>query len=101
MKSFKTFLKIFIGIGVLVLVIIIFSFTIRSTDLETGNLAEWKKAPLERRMAATQVIIASDENLDLLVACVDKIATLPDSTEMTVRDAISLCDTGVKLKAHL
>jgi hypothetical protein len=43
----------------------------------------------------------ADKNIDLLVACIDKMATLPDSGEMTIRDAASLCYTGIQLKENL
>ena len=39
--------------------------------------------------------------LNLLVACVDKMARLPDSSEMAIRDAVSLCHTGIQLKDNL
>ncbi len=100
-KPLKTFLKIFLGVGVLVLVVVVFSVAMRSSDLENGTLKDWRAAPTDRRVAAAQMITASDSNLDVLVACVDKIASLPDSGEMAIRDALSLCDTGLQLKEHL
>ena len=50
--------------------------------------------------SAETAFTAVQQNL-VLVSCVDKMATLPDSGEMAVRDAMSLCYTGVQLKENL
>ncbi len=102
MQFVKKYLKFLIGIAVLILVIIVFACTMKTTDnLETGTMQDWQKASIERRSAAAQIIVASDANIELLVACVDKIAALPDSGEMPVRDAVALCHTGIQLKENL
>lgn len=101
MKSFlKKFLKIFIGIAVLILAIISFFFAMRTNDLENANLRKWRAADLDRRTAAVQILVASDENVDLMVQCVDKIATLENSGEMAVRDAVALCHTGIQVNKN-
>ncbi len=100
MKFIKKYLKFFIGIAVLLLVIIVFFFAQHSGDLEGSNLKKWRSASLESRSAAVKILIASDDNNELLVQCVDKIASLPESGEMAVRDAVSLCYTGVQLKEN-
>lgn len=82
--------------------LIVFACTIKSADnLETGTLKDWQKASVERRTSAIRIIVASDENLELLVACVDKISAMPDALGMNVRDAAALCNTGIQLKANL
>lgn len=100
MKTLKKYLKFIIGILVLIVVVIVFLLLMQTSDLENGNLGKWRSADLDSRMAAAQILVATDDNLDLLVACVDKIAALPDSAEMAVRDAMSLCYTGIQLKAN-
>ncbi len=100
MKFLKKYLRFFIGVAVLILAIVIFFFAMQSSDLENGNLKKWRSADLSRRTAAAQILSASDENLDLLVQCVDKIATLPESGEMAVRDAVALCYTGIQVNQN-
>ncbi len=101
MNFIKKYFKIFIGAAVLVLFIVVFFFSQRGTSLEVGMLKDWRGATVERRIAATQILTGADENIDVLVACIDKMATLPDSGEMPVRDAAALCYTGIQLKESL
>lgn len=101
MNFAKKYFKIFIGVGVLLLVIIVFFFAQRSDSLETATLKDWRAAAMERRISAAQIMTGTTDNIDMLVACVDKMASLPDSGQMAVRDAASLCHTGIKLKQNL
>ena len=98
----KSLLKFIIGIAVLLAVFFVFFFSQRSNDLASDTLKHWVTASNEQRTATARVIVASDDaDINLIVACVDKMATLPDSNEMVVRDAISLCHTGIILKEHI
>ncbi|MBO5705050.1 MAG: hypothetical protein J6R99_03475 [Alphaproteobacteria bacterium] len=101
MNFIKKYLKLFIGIGALILVLVVFFFAQRSSALEGGSLQEWRGASVDQRVSAAQILTGADTNIDLLVACIDKMATLPDSAEMAVRDAASLCQTGIQLKENL
>ncbi len=96
----KKSLKLLIGVAALVLVVVVFSCTMRSGELENGNLSAWRKASLDRRTAAAQMLVASDKDTDLLVACIDKMATIPESGEMDVRTAASLCQTGIEINQN-
>ncbi len=100
MKNVKLILKLFIGVAALLLVMVVFSCTLRKGNLETDNLKAWRAASLDRRSAAVRMLTATDSDTELMVACVDKIATLPDSGEMAVRDAVSLCYTGAQIKQN-
>ena len=100
MDFIKKYLKLFIGISVLILVLVTFFFAKRSNVLETGSLKDWRAASTESRMAAARILTGTDTNTDLLVACITKMSQLPDSGEMAVRDAASLCQTGIKLKEN-
>ena len=100
MKFVKKYLKIFIGVAVLILAIVVFFFAMRTSNLENASLRKWRAADLNRRMAAAQILSASDANLDLLVKCVDKIATLPESGDMMVRDAVTLCNMGIVMNEN-
>lgn len=101
MKFIKKYFKLFIGVCVLVMVVLVFFFAKRGESLEIGTLKDWRSASIDRRVASVQILTASEENNDILVACIDKISTLPDSSEMAVRDAISLCQTGLKLQQNM
>ena len=97
----KFVFKFLLGIAVLLAVFFIFFHTQRSNDLAVGNLKNWASASNDQRIATVKVAIAGDDDIDLIVACVNKMATLPDSHEMIVRDAISLCHTGIVLKQNI
>lgn len=101
MHFVKKYLKFIIGIAVLIFAIIVFFLAQRSSNLESEILRNWPSASLERRQSAVKILTASDENTDLLVQCVDKIASLPESSEMAVKDAVSLCYTGLLLKENV
>ena len=102
MKSFlKKYLVFFVGIGVLLMAVFIFIQTQKTTALESGQLKNWRSASIERRYAAVKVLTASEDNMDLLVKCVDKMATLSDSSDMPVRDAVELCYVGIQLKNNI
>ena len=100
MKKFiKKYLKFIIGIGVLLVVVFAFvTIPRKSSSLESSTLKDWRDASLERRIAAAKILTATDSNLELLVACIDKMANLPNSGDMPVRDATELCFVGIKLK---
>ncbi len=101
MNFLKKYFKILIGVAVVILCGVIFFRTQQHSNLENGTLKDWRAAPVERKVAAMQIITATVDAQDLLIACVDKMSTLPDSAEMLVRDAVSLCKTGIELKANL
>jgi len=101
MKICKRLLLFFIGVCVLIFAIVMFFYVQRGSDLESGTLKNWRAASVERRASAVRVLTASEAHTDLTVACVDKMATLPDSGEMAVRDAVSLCYTGIQLKENI
>lgn len=101
MNFIKKYFKFFIGVCVLIFVVVMFFFAQRSSALETGVLKDWRAASAERRVAAAQILAGADKDVDLLVACVNKMAQLPDSGEMAIRDAMSLCLTGIQMKDNL
>lgn len=101
MEFIKRYLKFIIGIAVLIFVVVVFFLAQNKDSLEGSNLKTWRAAPLERRTAAAKILMGHEENIDIIVQCVDKIATLPDSGEMAIRDAVSLCYTGMKVKENI
>lgn len=101
MKKLKKVLLFVIGIFALLAAVYMFIGVQKTTSLESGTLKDWRSASVERRVAAVKILRASDENLDILVKCVDKMATLPDSSDMAVRDATELCFMGMQLKENI
>ncbi len=97
----KKHLKLIIGIAALLLVMAGFFFLRGGGDLENGNLKHWAAADADRRAATVQIITGTDANTELMVACLDRMSTLPDAVEMTVRDAASLCFAGIQLKNNI
>jgi len=101
MKKLKKILLFVVGIFALLAAVYMFVGVQKATSLESGTLKDWRSASIERKVAAVKILRASDDNLEILVKCVDKMATLPDSSDMTVRDATELCFMGVKLKENI
>ena len=102
MKHLKKIILFVVGIGVLLMAIFVFFRTNqKTTNLEAGNLSNWRAASVEQRIAAAKILIASEENIYIIVACVDKMSTLADSGDMAIRDAVALCNTGIQLKSNL
>lgn len=97
----KKILLLVIGVLVLVAAIIVFYEIQTSKGLESGSLKEWRKASLEERTNTVKIITSTEENVELMVACIDKMAEMQDSDKMAVKDAASLCYTGIKLKNNL
>lgn len=101
MKFLKKSLIFIVGIFALLAVVYMFIGVQKTTSLESGTLKDWRAASIERRIAAVKILRASDENMDILVKCVDKMANLPDSSDMAVRDATELCFMGMQLKENI
>jgi len=98
----KFVLKFLLGVAVLLAVFFIFFHTQRSNDLSVGNLKNWAAASADQRIATARVIVANDDaDIDLIVACVNKIATLPDSHEWDVKTAITFCYIGNEIKENI
>lgn len=101
MKFIKKYLKFIIGIAVIVLAVVLFFFTQRNTEkLENSTLRKWVSASTERRIAAVQILTASEENTDLIVKCIDKMATLNDASDFAISDAVRMCNMGIQLKEY-
>lgn len=101
MKFIKKYFKIFIGAGVVLATILVFARVQQSADLANGTLKQWKSANADERATAIATLVGTDTNNELMVACVDKMSTLPDSAEMAIADAARLCNLGVQLKQNL
>jgi hypothetical protein len=102
MQFIKRHVKFIIGILALGLVAAVFFVSMQSgQNLEDGELRNWPAASQARRNAAVRILSGTEENTEIMVACLDKMATLPDSGTVKIRDAASLCMAGVMLKDNL
>lgn len=101
MKFLKTALVFLIGVGVLIMAIMFFAQSQKTTSLESGTLKHWPSASFDRRVAAVKILTATEKDNEMIVKCVDKMATLPDSETMAVRDAVNLCFAGMQLKDQM
>ena len=97
----KFVLKFVLGIAVLLAVFFVFFYSQHTNNLETGSLKHWLAASNDQRVAAVKVAVAGEGDIDLIVKCVDKIATLPNSNEMDISTAIVLCHTGNTIKENI
>lgn len=97
----KKYIKFIIGAAVLVLVGVAFFLIMRSSDLESGTMRNWRAASAARRETTVKILTGGEEHTELMMQCMDKIATLPDSFEMPIKDAASLCFMGIQLKENI
>jgi len=98
MNFIKTHFKLLIGIAALALVAGVFFIIQKPQDLETGDLHAWLAASASRRGAAVEILTGSTNNVDVTVACINKMATLPSSGKVKVKDAAALCAVGIALQ---
>lgn len=97
----KKYFKLALGIMALLLVLFVFVLSQGTTDLETGTLKDWRVSSILRKESAIKMLAASDENVEMLIACIDKISDLPDSSSYPVRDAAEMCFLGLKQQKNM
>ena len=99
-KKIKRLLKICIIICILS-VFVVFGFFIKHThNFENYKMSKWLGLSQQQQIYTLNKIIPESETSDLMIACMTKIAGLPDSDEMIIRDAAALCYNGIKLSAQ-
>ena len=101
MSFIKNHLKFIVGIAVLILAASVFFVLMKSKNLEDGELRAWRAASESRRAAAVKILTGGEEHNEIMVACIDRIAEMPDSAKVKIKDAAALCYTGVMLKDNL
>ncbi|MCL2737763.1 MAG: hypothetical protein FWE17_02790 [Alphaproteobacteria bacterium] len=92
--------KLLVGILALALASFAFFMSMRPTSLEEGDLRTWQASSESRRAVAVEILTVSLENNELMVRCIDRIATMPDAGRMKVRDAAALCAAGIALSEN-
>ncbi|MCL2369329.1 MAG: hypothetical protein FWC83_01485 [Alphaproteobacteria bacterium] len=100
MKKFiKQNFKMAVGIvAILIVAVSFFVLLMRPASLEESDLRNWQTTTQARRAAAVEILTGSRENTELMVECIDAIATLPESGRMNIRDAAALCAAGIALR---
>jgi len=98
-RLIKRILKISIA-GIVVLVLIVLGFFVNRTyTFENSNMKKWLELSDEQQIKTLKRVVKKSDNDDLLIQCVTKIAELPDSEKMDIRDAVVLCYNGIKINA--
>ena len=92
----KRICKIFIAIVVLGLLIVLGFFVKHNHTFEKSDMSKWLTLSEKQRVTTMNRVVESPENPELLIKCVTKIAQLPDSDKMEIRDAIAICYDGIK-----
>jgi len=97
LQRIKYVIKITI-IGVLLLAFVILGFFVKHTyTYENSSLKKWPVLSEQQQIATINRIVQKPQDITLLIQCVSKMAQLPDSENMDIRDAVALCYNGIKL----
>ena len=96
-RHIKLFIKISIITFVLSVFIVLGIFVRPSHTFENANMKRWLSLNEEQRIETIKHITKDNKSQGLLTQCVNKIAKLPNSNEMMIRDAVVLCYNGIKI----
>jgi len=97
-QKIKLFIKASIIIAVL-FVFVVLGIFVRpsSSNFENSHMKKWLVLNKQQRIFTLNRVVNDADDQELLLQCVDKIAGLPDSDDMLIRDAISICYNGIKI----
>ena len=99
-RIIKRIIKITVATVVLVALVFLGFFVKYNYTFENANMEKWLGLSESQRIATINRVIPNPDNRELLVQCVTKIAELPDSDKMDIRDAISICYNGIKANSE-
>ena len=99
-QKVKLFIKAVIVVGILAVFIVLGVFVRPATTFENAHMKKWLVLNGQQRIKTIERIVKYSDDQELLLKCVDKIANLPDSNEMLIRDAVAICYNGIKLNAQ-
>jgi len=99
-QKIKLFVKASIIIVVSAVFVVLGIFIRPVTTFENAHMKKWLVLNEQQRAETVNRIVKNTENEELLLKCVDKIANLPDSNEMLIRDAVAICYSGIQLNAR-
>ena len=98
-QKIKRLLKIGIAAGIFALLFVLGLFVKINYTFENSNMKKWLVLSTNQQINTVHKIALDVDDMDLLLDCVTKIANLPDSENMNIRDAVSLCYNGIKINA--
>ena len=99
LQTIKLIIKSTIVVTVLLVFVVLGIFIHPSRTFENAHMKKWLALSEFQQIETIERIIKDDTNQELLIKCVTKIANLPHSNEMLIRDAASLCYDGIKINA--
>lgn len=99
-QKIKLFVKVSIIVAVLTVFIVLGLFVRPVSTFENSHMKKWLVLDNQQRISTLNRVVKNVDNQELLFKCVDKIAQLPDSNEMLIRDAIVLCYSGIQMNAQ-
>jgi len=98
-RLIKRILKVSIATVVLLVLVILGFFVNYTYTFENSDMKKWLELTDEQRTKTVKRVIPKLEDDALLIQCVTKIAELPDSEKMDIRDAVALCYNGIKINS--
>lgn len=101
LQQIKLLIKASIIIGVLFVFIVLGLFVRPNRTFENANMKKWVSLDDAQRIETINRIVKDNPNQDLLIQCVNKIASLENSNEMAIKDAIVICDAGIKANLEI
>ena len=93
----KLFMKTTIVVAILVVFVVLGVFVRPAITYENARMEKWLSLSEPQRISTIKHIIKDFDGNEILIKCVDKIAQLPDSNEMLIRDANVLCNGGIQM----
>ncbi len=99
LQQIKLLIKASIIIGVLFVFIVLGLFVRPNRTFENVNMKKWLNLTSEQRALTIEHIIKDVQDKELLIKCLDKIAELPNSNEMLIKDATVICYSGIQMNA--
>lgn len=100
MQTLKNHFKFVVGVAVILIIAMTSFILLKHGDLENGELRSWISASESRKFAAVKILTGSDFDTGVMVACISKMAMIPDAGKMKIQDAASLCAVGIVLNKN-
>ncbi len=99
-QKIKLFIKTSIIVVLLFIFVVLGIFIRPNHTFENARMKKWLVLDDQQRISTLNRVVKNANDEGLLFKCVDKIANLPDSNEMLIRDAIVICYNGIQMSAQ-
>ena len=96
-KIIKRVIKVSLAACVIIVLITLGFFVKHHYTFENSNLSKWPELTAQQQTDTLNRVVPGHEDSELLLQCVSKIAQIPDSEKMDIRDAIVICYNGIKI----